>query len=745
MKRNFFGVLFFNSTPFFLILSAAFLLAAGTGPASAAVSGNTAAAFAINSDSQMIESEGNTTGADAAQPRDKIVIFADRFIYHDDKERLKARGHVRVWYGNITLTAEEAESDLQTRWVNAQGNVVLIEADRKIRCARLDYDLETRSAKAQGILFATHPWYYQGESVEKDGEKSVVISKASFTTCNARYPHFHLTAERIDIILGESLTAHHAVLYIGTTPLFYLPWFRRSLEDGRPPFSIRVGYNNYEGFYVKLKFSYFLMSENYGAVLLDLMEKKGVGVGLENHHQYEWMGKGTGDFSMLYINDQDEGMERWTATLTNQHEFSKRDSLQMNFDYVTDHTFNRQFTTNLVDSFQQKSYLSYSHRGDRFYFSAGISNVEEYDYDLDKYLTSSRDLPVLTYSLSSRKIAQVISPIYFSMSSSLNREFQKIKSLKDVNSTDTSDDFYDLRYRYSDGFNVTPAFTETYAFPLRVPTQPSLSASISFPIRGVYKETFYPDEIIDAGTDQTQLDFSYTTSVSLINKWVNYRYSNPTYLMQSRLTHSFSRKFPLLEASDLQYAGVTGHKLSLATDYYVGSFFTLQASTGYSFLLDETYIDWKKRVDPISVNGRVTLFNTMNLSWQGQHDWLKERITSGFISTGMSGKKWDASVNGSYSYLGSSTQEHSIFTTLSAGYKPGLGLALRSGLQYDVVQNEFTNLSLSLSRDLHCWDMQSSFKIYKDGTYELGFGMNLKAFPEFKVGTGNADGLAVGN
>ncbi len=736
MKTSIQGVPF-TGTPFFLVLAA---MLAGC------------AWSALPAQAQSVPTPAPTGGehraglplvAPATAERQRVVLFADWMTYSETTGKLEARGNVRLWYHQLTLTAEEADADLEAQVINARGDVWMIEAERKIHCARLDYHIRDQRVRAEGILFVTHPWYYQGESVEKIGEKEVLISKARFTTCNARRPHYHLTAKRIDVVLGESLTAHHAVLYIGTTPVFYLPWIRRSLKDTRPPFSIDVGYNDFEGFFAKLRFNYYLADENYGGILLDLMEKKGVGLGLEHHLDYQLAGKGSADLSVLYVRDEEVGTERWTAYLTDRHEITDRDLVQLNADYLSDQGFNREFSVSLVDTYQQKSYLSYSHRGDRHYWSLGISNTESWDPSAQSYYTSSRELPAASYSLSSVKFIDIKPPVYFGLSSSLNRHFDRITD--DTVVVDINDPIPVIGNRYQDDLKITPRWTQTYTFPLYVPTQPSLSGSLSLPVTALHREKLFETYAPDNELAQTELDAAYTTNVTLTNKWVNYRYTKPTHLLQTQVSHNFTRNFPLLEDMNLPKAGVSLHRLGLSADYTMGNLFYLQTRTGYKLLDALEEPDWRALMEPLSFNGRVTLLSRLFLTWQGQYDWEKERVTTGFVSTSTSGNNWSIALNGSYSYLGSVPQEYSLFSTLTGSYAPWQGIRFNSSLQYDVVKGEFTNFTLALARDLHCWSMQASFKVYQDGVTSLGFGLSLKAFPEVKVGMGGSESISVGN
>ncbi len=674
---------------------------------------------------ETFEAKGNTLTTSQ-----HVSLSADYLSYQEIPGTIYARGEVRLWYADMTLTAEEADADIAQQKVQARGEVVLVESGREIHCVRLDYDLRDGSAYARGIRFAARPWYYQGQAVEKQGDKRVLIEQPLFTTCNARHPHYHLTAGRIDIELEKSLTAYNAVFYIGTTPLFYLPWFFRSLRDSRPPFSVQVGYNDYEGINAEVLWNYYLGDENYGSLTFNLMERKGLGLGLDQHFQYTGYGSGEGDFSVFYVKDEEFGRERWTAKLENRYEITARDLLQFNVDYLSDRDFNRQFSTFLVDSYQQKSYLAYSRRGEGYYLGAGIQDVETLDPQRNIYLPSLRELPNVNFSLSSRKIFETFSPVYLSLNSAWRRYYQRVEEGQN------------LSFRYRDVLHLTPIFTQTYSFPVRVLTQPSISGSLGLPMTGNHKETLIPAYGEDAAAPQTCLDAAYTTQVTLTNKWVNYQRTTPTHLMQSRFTHEFSRKILLLQEMYLPRAGVDSHRLKLGLDYYQGNVFSTQTQTGYD-LLDET-AGWQARMDPLTFNGRTSLLKPLSLSWQGTYGWEKARITSGYLSTGTYGKKWNLTLAGSYSWRENFNPEHAIYGTLGGTYNSGIGLSVRSSIQYDFSGRRLNNFTLGLGRDLHCWNMQAAFTVYEDGKTNIGLGINLKAFPQVKAGMGGTDGFSVG-
>jgi lipopolysaccharide assembly outer membrane protein LptD (OstA) len=699
------------------------------------------AAWGLPAAAETLPAAAGTTAA----ALNKVIVTADVLTYHEETGSMSAEGRVRIWYGDLTLTADTAQADLAAQTVLAQGHVTLNESGKEIRCAQLEYDLKNKSAHALGILFAANPWYYQGRSVEKRGEKNVTIAEPLFTTCNCRRPHYHLTAGRIEIILGESLTAYHTVLYIGATPLFYFPWVWRSIKDHRPPFSIRAGYNSTAGVYVKTKFNYFFSEGNYGSLLLDLMEKKGFGTGMDQRFKYDFLGQGEGQMHAYYIRDKSTGQEHTTVNLNHTHALDAHDSLQTNLEYVSYRYFSEQFSTMNVDTYQQKSFLSYSRRMDAYYFGALVQDSELLDPNLNRYYSDQRKLPGLSFGLSPVVVIPGNPPVYFSLNSNLSRDYQRLAP--------------DFTYRFRDAFDITPALTQTYTAPRRILTQPSLSGSLSLPVSAYLKETLVDTYAPDQVEAPTRLDTSYATSVSLTNKWVDYQRSNPTHQMQSRLTHSFSRKLAHLDEPNIREAGVTGNSLGLGLDYFMGSDFSLQSTTAYNFLSlapdpltgKDINGEWRAHMDPFTLNGRTFLAKKINLSWQGQYNWVKEKITTGYISTATSGKSWNLSLNTSYSYIEGGIHPQMVYSGLSAMVTLSPQLSLQSSLQYNFTEQHINNISVSLAHDLHCWEMQVGYSHYFDdtgGRDEIGFSINPKAFPQLKIGGvpgATGTGMTMGN
>ncbi len=670
-------------------------------------------------DVKTFEAQGNTANG-------HVLIHADELIYHEAEQQILARGSVKVWYNQLTLTADAAQADLTTQVINARGHVTLDDAGQRLECTSLKYNLKTGSAEALGITFATDPWYYQGRSIEKFGDKEVVISEPSFTTCNARHPHYHLKAKTIDVVLGDALTAYDATLCIGNTPIFWVPWFKRSLSDDRPPLSIQLGYNDFAGYFANLKYNYFFTKKNYGGLLLNLMEKTGVGTGLDHYFQYQALGEGHSELHFLYVFDPQSQQERVSGNLLSDHHFTPKDELRLSAQYLSDRNFNREFSSNLVDSYQQQSTLFYNHLGSGYNFNASLLENLAFDPRNNKYYTAQRQLPSLSYSLFSKKITDFLRPVYFGFSGTFNRSF----------SGGNAEDPVVVHQRYKDELNLTPTLTQNYVLPMWVTTQPSLAWSLSTPIQGSYKEQLIPDYEKDLDGQYGLLNASYNTSVTLTNKWVNYVHTKPTHLVQSQLSYDFQRSLDLLHDQHLPNAGVTSEGLRLKLSYNMGNFLYNEIGTRYSFLPE---VSWYEKWDNPLLTGYLRLPN-FTLNWQGTYSVQFHEVNSGNVNFNYYSGLWNVAINTSYSLATdmNSILGDSLFVSFNAGVRPpGWGLGLQGNTQYNVIDHQFTSFTLSMTRDLHCWTGQAAIKVYQDGHAEIGFGLNIKAFPEIKAGMGN--------
>lgn len=123
----------------------------------------------------------------------------------------------------------------------------------------------------------------RGERAEIDGDVTTGYD-SFFTGCDRENPHYHITARKVEYYPDDRIVFRHLVYKEGKIPLFYLPVMVVSLREDESNFDKPVfGYNEYDGWYVKLVYRYFLASGYNGLLMADWFQYGGFGQGVKNY------------------------------------------------------------------------------------------------------------------------------------------------------------------------------------------------------------------------------------------------------------------------------------------------------------------------------------------------------------------------------------------------------------------------------------------------------------------------------
>lgn len=233
---------------------------------------------------------GAGPGRPAWAAEDSAKLEADEVIFDYEGRRLTATGHARVTYREITITADGMEVDLEENTLHARGHVTLTEQDGRIEVEELSFNLDSGDAEL-GPFAATFRDDQTGESLHLAGggllreDERITAFDLSLTTCSLEHPHYHFRAKKIEFYPKDRIILRRVVYWEGRLPLLYLPYLAVSLKERANGLELpRLGHNDQEGFFLKLTYNFFVGDRQSGALMLDLMERKGVGEGL----RYTW-------------------------------------------------------------------------------------------------------------------------------------------------------------------------------------------------------------------------------------------------------------------------------------------------------------------------------------------------------------------------------------------------------------------------------------------------------------------------
>ena len=162
----------------------------------------------------------------------------------DGKVR-KLHGHAEIEGNLVLFRADDIEYNEETGDLHASGNVFYqnFQKKEKLWCDRMDYNTDSETGKfykvhgetqpridaRPGILTTNNPFYFEGDWAERIEDK-YILHDGFVTNCKMPSPWWTLRGPKFDIIPGERAIAYRSIFRIKKFPLFYAPFFYKSLE-----------------------------------------------------------------------------------------------------------------------------------------------------------------------------------------------------------------------------------------------------------------------------------------------------------------------------------------------------------------------------------------------------------------------------------------------------------------------------------------------------------------------------------
>lgn len=259
----------------------------------------------------------------ASRKTERIDI--DRFgsLFLDAQNNLQATDILARWR-EYTIQAQGVEGNLDRGEYLFKGSVLLEGGGVDARGEMLRLNVRRRRWQLEGAGADLLPEFlkYQlqgavrlsGQKLEGEQEEAH-LHQGEMTTCLLEHPHYHFSAGRVDVVVDKRLVARDVSLSalgrrLFTIPTLVVPLDRR-LSRGTLP---QVGQSVEEGYYIKTALGY-LLGDNAGTARIDLMQKKGVGLGFDQQYL---LGGAAGLLSLYYLNDRSRGTRSVTAQLRHE-------------------------------------------------------------------------------------------------------------------------------------------------------------------------------------------------------------------------------------------------------------------------------------------------------------------------------------------------------------------------------------------------------------------------------------------
>ena len=178
-----------------------------------------------------------------APDADNYLITA--VTQESDGPWIHLRGAVRFETTDMLFRGDEVDYNRETGDLEARGHVQFEHYVRgeKIKLDHLEYNTETQTGKfyevdgtaparveaRPGLLTTQNPYYFQGLWAERLKDR-YILHEGILTDCKIPRPWWVLKARTFEVVPGDHAIARHSWFYVRKVPLFYTPFFYKSLK-----------------------------------------------------------------------------------------------------------------------------------------------------------------------------------------------------------------------------------------------------------------------------------------------------------------------------------------------------------------------------------------------------------------------------------------------------------------------------------------------------------------------------------
>jgi hypothetical protein len=255
-----------------------------------------------------------------------------------------ATGNVHIFYQDEVLVGDRAHYDgLRTITVsghpyilnNAKNSVLYADAITFDTIAQKAELVHGRGQSSQGIEQGLV--YFGAENLKSDQHGVAHGTAATVTTCENARGGYHLTGKTIDVIPSDRIVITKAVLWLGAAAVFFLPRVvipLRTVSDERqrPQFFPEIGYNSYQGLYVKARLGFGHDQYYYGYYTIEFYTKQGTTLGY-NGTLTRKSGKRSTNINVQRIQNRLINSVQYNAGVQDQENFSDTLRGQLSYSY----------------------------------------------------------------------------------------------------------------------------------------------------------------------------------------------------------------------------------------------------------------------------------------------------------------------------------------------------------------------------------------------------------------------------
>ncbi len=403
---------------------------------------------------------------DAESPWKVESLNANGVIKFDlETGEMRAKNGVRVRYKEGTqeaavLSSNNAILNQKTGNITATGNVILSREDTVWKAERLEYNFRTKNVTSAQFRVGKMAYFIKGAKMTGNQTNGVFqASDIIFSAEDSEKPSMFIKAKSVEVVPGEHVIFRNATVHIGNQPVFFLPYYKRSLKQHPWNIHFRPGYKSEWGAYLLSSIRWPSDEKFGGEFNLDYRSKRGVGFGPTLHYRSDKWGDGYLNLYRAFDDDpltdsrglsidRERDLAQWSHRLR-QDNFTATAVME----YESDEFMRRDFYEDLYqNNVQPNTYLELSHDWENYNLSMLVQpRVNAFYENIDR-------VPDLKLSGTRHRIGD--SPFFYDTETSvgyLRRRYDNASANNDYGllRADSLHQIY-LPKTYGGWLNVTP-------------------------------------------------------------------------------------------------------------------------------------------------------------------------------------------------------------------------------------------------------------------------------------------------
>ncbi len=255
-----------------------------------------------------------------------------------------AVGNVHIFYQDEVLVGDRAHYDgVKTIVVSGHPYIINNAKNSVLYADTITFDTLAQTAvlsngrgeSSQGVEQGFV--YFGAKNLKSDQHGVAHGTAATLTTCEHPRGGYHVTGKTIDVTPGDRIVISKAILWLGAAAVFFLPRVVIPLrtvtdERQRPQFFPEIGYNSYQGFYVKARLSFGRDYYYYGYYTIEFYTKQGTTLGY-NGTIAKRNGRRTTNLAVQRVQNKLQGSTQYNVAAQDQENFSQALRGQFGFSY----------------------------------------------------------------------------------------------------------------------------------------------------------------------------------------------------------------------------------------------------------------------------------------------------------------------------------------------------------------------------------------------------------------------------